>query len=62
MAAGALSLHGIDLVEIHQALIKNLQLGIGYAVPCSFIPSHQEDKKEPDKPATFIFLMLLRMR
>jgi S1-C subfamily serine protease len=36
---GALSLHGIDLVELHQALIRNLQLGIGYAVPCNYIPS-----------------------
>ena len=39
---GALSLHGIDLVELHQALISNVQLGMGYAVPCSYIPSYKD--------------------
>ncbi len=33
-----LVLHGIDLIKVYQAIIKNLQLGIGYAVPCSYIP------------------------
>lgn len=42
MALGAISLHGIDLVEIYQALINNVQLGIGYAVPASYIPEHKE--------------------
>ncbi|HEX3365777.1 serine protease [Phenylobacterium sp.] len=42
MAMGAVSLHGIDLVEIYQALISNVQLGIGYAVPASYIPEHKE--------------------
>jgi S1-C subfamily serine protease len=42
MQMGALSLHGIDLVEIYQALISNVQLGIGYAVPSSYIPEHKE--------------------
>jgi len=32
MTMGAISLHGIDLVEIYQALISNVQLGIWYAV------------------------------
>ena len=40
MGIGAISLHGIDMVSIYQALIKNLQLGMGYAVPCSYIPTH----------------------
>ena len=39
---GAVSLHGIDLVEIYHALISNVQLGIGYAVPASYIPHHKE--------------------
>ncbi len=39
MGMGAMSLHGVDLVEIYQALIRNLQLGIGYAVPCNYIPN-----------------------
>jgi S1-C subfamily serine protease len=39
MKAGAISLHGIDLVTIYQALMQNLQLGIGYAVPCTYLPS-----------------------
>jgi len=42
MQLGAVSLHGVDLVEIYQALISNVQLGIGYAVPASYIPEHKE--------------------
>jgi serine protease Do len=38
MPSGAITLHGEDLVTIHKALIKNLQLGIGHAVPCTYIP------------------------
>lgn len=45
MALGAVALHGIDLVEIYQALISNVQLGIGYAVPASYIPEHKEAAK-----------------
>ncbi|KKS30770.1 MAG: Protease Do [Parcubacteria group bacterium GW2011_GWA2_43_11] len=44
---GALSLHGIDLVELHQALISNVQLGMGYAVPCSYIPSYKDGAEPP---------------
>ena len=36
----------IDLVKIYQALIKNLQLGMGYAIPCAYIPQHQDPKIE----------------
>ncbi|MFA5009764.1 MAG: trypsin-like peptidase domain-containing protein [Patescibacteria group bacterium] len=42
MALGAVAIHGVDLVEIYQALISNVQLGIGYAVPASYIPEHKE--------------------
>jgi hypothetical protein len=49
MAMGAVSLHGIDLVEIYQALISNVQLGIGYAVPASYIPEHKEGSKTTAK-------------
>lgn len=42
MSAGAVSLHGVDLVEIYQALMRNIQLGVGYAVPASYIPEHKE--------------------
>ena len=45
LTAGAIALHGIDLVKIYQALISNTQLGIGYAVPASYIPQHQEMSK-----------------
>ena len=31
LGAGALSLHGIDIVEIYQALTSNIQLGVGHA-------------------------------
>jgi S1-C subfamily serine protease len=48
MQMGAISLHGIDLVEIYHALISNVQLGIGYAVPASYIPEH----KDAPPPAT----------
>jgi S1-C subfamily serine protease len=51
MSIGAISLHGIDLVEIYQALISNVQLGIGYAVPASYIPEHKEALKPQSKPS-----------
>ncbi len=35
---GAISLYGIDLIELFQAIINNVQLGIGYAIPCNYIP------------------------
>jgi S1-C subfamily serine protease len=41
MVLGAVALHGVDIVEIYQALISNVQLGIGYAVPASYIPDHK---------------------
>lgn len=48
---GAISLQGIDLVEFFQAMISNVQLGIGYAIPCTYIPkpSGVEQKKEGGK-------------
>ncbi|MCX6792293.1 MAG: serine protease [Candidatus Gottesmanbacteria bacterium] len=45
LSTGAVSLHGIDLVEVYQAIISNVQLGIGYAVPSSYIPEHVEPSK-----------------
>lgn len=42
MSSGAVALHGMDLVEIYKVLINNVQLGIGYAVPASYIPEHKE--------------------
>ncbi|MFH2136277.1 MAG: trypsin-like peptidase domain-containing protein [Patescibacteria group bacterium] len=42
MKVGAVSFHGIDLVEIYGAIINNLQLGIGYAIPAKYIPEHKE--------------------
>lgn len=52
MALGAIAIHGVDLVEIYQALISNVQLGIGYAVPASYIPEHKElaGEKPPKAP------------
>lgn len=50
MSLGAVALHGIDIVEIYQALINNVQLGIGYAVPASYIPEHKELKVEMVRP------------
>jgi len=41
ISAGAVSIHNIDLIHILNALICNAQLGMGYAVPCSYIPKHQ---------------------
>jgi S1-C subfamily serine protease len=45
MALGAISIHGVDLVEIYHALISNVQLGIGYAVPAAYIPRHTDIAK-----------------
>jgi S1-C subfamily serine protease len=42
MRVGAVSLHGLDLVDIYGAIINNLQLGIGYAIPVNYIPDHKE--------------------
>tara|TARA_Y100000310_G_scaffold30045_1_gene28576 strand:+ start:822 stop:1517 length:696 start_codon:yes stop_codon:yes gene_type:complete len=49
---GVISLHGIDLVQLFQAIINNVQLGIGYAIPCTYIPKPHDvtqDKKEEEK-------------
>lgn len=55
MTTGALSMNGVDLVEIYKALIKNLQLGIGYAVPVSYVPEHKSNEDvlptEDSKPS-----------
>ena len=45
MNSGAISVQGVDLVDIYKALMSNLQLGIGYAIPASYIPSHKEIKE-----------------
>lgn len=42
MKVGAVSLHGIDLVNIYGAIINNLQLGIGYAIPVKYVPEYKE--------------------
>lgn len=39
MPSGTLSLHGIDIVDLNKALIRNLQLGMGYAVPLGYLPT-----------------------
>lgn len=44
LKSGAISIHGIDMIKIYKALIENLQLGIGYAVPSVYIPKRQEIK------------------
>jgi len=49
MPVGALSLHGIDMVELYSALVENLQLGVGYAVPSSYIPAHADQKEKAAK-------------
>ena len=46
LGTGALSLHGIDIVEIYQAIINNVQLGVGHAVPANYIPEHKGDIKD----------------
>ena len=42
MYSGVISIQDVDLVDIYHALMSNLQLGIGYAIPASYIPSHKE--------------------
>jgi len=49
MPFGALSIHNVDIVKIYNALINNVQLGMGYAVPCSYIPIHKESEKKENK-------------
>lgn len=43
---GTFSIHGIDMIEIYQALIRNLQLGIGYAIPAAYVPEYKEMKND----------------
>jgi len=38
MKTGPLSSHEIDLIKINRVLMGNLQLGVGYAIPASYIP------------------------
>lgn len=53
MEPRAIALHGVDLVEAMQAIISNLQLGIGYAIPCSYIPErHGTASKKRAKKKT----------
>ncbi len=59
LSPGAISIHGLDIIEIHKALINNVQLGIGYAVPASYIPEHkimQEYNVVPDEGADLVKL------
>jgi S1-C subfamily serine protease len=49
MKTGAVSLYGVDLIRIYQALIGNLQLGVGYAIPASYIPEHKEIDEVKDE-------------
>lgn len=44
MPVGALALHQVDIVQVYRALAGNIQLGMGYAVPASYIPTHKEIK------------------
>ena len=50
MTLGAISLHGVDIVEIYQTLANNVQLGVGHAVPAFYIPEHK-DKKDMEEKA-----------
>lgn len=45
----AVSLFGLDLVDIKKALIQNVQLGMGYAIPCSYIPIHNDNTSDSNK-------------
>lgn len=49
MPQGAIALHGIDMVRILNAIMNNLQLGIGYAVPSYYIPKPTKNKKVEGK-------------
>ncbi len=53
MKVGAMKIHDTDLVEIFQGIIRNIQLGIGYAVPASYIPERKKingDQPKIEKP------------
>ncbi len=49
MTLGAMSLHGVDVVEIYQTLANNVQIGVGHAVPAYYIPEHKEKKDIEEK-------------
>lgn len=48
MNPGAISLYKTDLIDLFKAIINNLQLGIGYAVPASYIPDHKNIENNKD--------------
>lgn len=50
MYTGALSIQGLDLAEIYQALTSNIQLGIGHSVPALYIPEYKEIVPQATKP------------
>lgn len=49
MYSGAISIQDVDLIDIYKALMSNLQLGIGYAIPASYIPNHKDIIETPQK-------------
>ena len=49
MKTGAISLYNADVVELLNAILDNLQLGVGSAVPASYIPKHKVIKNNNDK-------------
>jgi len=50
MRLGAVSLYNVDLVKIFKAILENVQLGIGHAVPAAYVPQHKEiEKNSPEK-------------
>ncbi len=48
MRSGAISIHEVDMVDIYKALMSNLQLGIGYAIPAKYIPEHKTIKNDSE--------------
>ena len=50
---GTVTLHGIDTIKMYKALIANLQMGVGYAIPSAYIPEHKAaDTPHNSKPRT----------
>lgn len=48
--AGAISIHNIDVIKTYKAIISNLQMGMGYAIPSSYIPKYDSEPPAPGEP------------
>lgn len=50
MGDSGVSIYGIEIIQTLKAVISNLQMGMGYAIPCSYIPSYKAEGTRESSP------------